>query len=457
MRLSVLLAAICMSTVGPSMAEDVHGSLKTFLDIPAGSLGAALSRLAKQRRFQIVYITEDLKGSRTEGAKGEFTPEEALKQLLMGTGFTFRYVDDKTVTVVPAPFSVEDLSPSSDITFPTFALSSDGPQSQDGDQGSSGGFRLTQVDQGASSSSFSLQNSDLPDVSVLQEILVSAPEPRYVAPTLRDQIGRIWAPVMIDGKGPFRLALDTAASRSGVTARVAATLGIPLDQSSHLMLRGVTGSAAVPSIRVGSLVVGDLTLASVTLPIVTDALGGADGVLGTEALGDKRIYIDFQHDFIGITFSRGQRAGEDFKIIPMERSSLGLIVVKLSVGDVAATGIIDTGSQVTIGNSAMLKALRGYRRDHGLSEQIEGATTAVQTGQAFDVPTILLGTLGIRGARAIYGDMHIFETWKMTKEPVLLIGMDTIGQLDTVVIDYRLRELQLRMRASDRRTAFPVR
>ena len=92
MRLSVLLAAICMSTVGPSMAEDVHGSPKTFLDIPAGSLGAALSRLAKQRRFQIVYVTEDLKGSRTEGAKGEFTPEEALKQLLMGTGFTFRYV-----------------------------------------------------------------------------------------------------------------------------------------------------------------------------------------------------------------------------------------------------------------------------------------------------------------------------------------------------------------------------
>ena len=57
--------------------------------------------------------------------------------------------------------------------------------------------------------------------------------------------------------------------------------------------------------------------------------------------------------------------------------------------------------------------------------------------------------------RQILGDMRIFETWKMTKEPVLLIGMDTIGQLDTLVIDYRLRELQLRMRVGDRRTAFP--
>ena len=85
--------------------------------------------------------------------------------------------------------------------------------------------------------------------------------------------------------------------------------------------------------------------------------------------------------------------------------------------------------------------------------QLEGATTGVQAGQAFDLPPILIGTLGIQGARGIYGDMRIFETWKMTREPVLMIGMDTIGQLDTVVIDYRLRELQLRLRASDRRSA----
>jgi predicted aspartyl protease len=289
----------------------------------------------------------------------------------------------------------------------------------------------------------------------MPELDVVAPEPRYVAPTRRDRIGRIWAPVMIDGKGPFRLVVDTAASRSGVAASVATALGIPLDKSPQLMLRGVTGNAAVRSIRVGSLVVGDLMLAPVTLPIVTDALGGAEGVLGTEGLSDMRIYIDFQHDFIGITHSRRQRASADFKVIPMLRSSLGLIVVNLSVGGIAAKGIIDTGSQVSVGNSAMLFALRGYQRHDGLSVQIEGATTDVQTGKAFDVPTILMGTLGIQGARAVYGDMRIFETWKMTKEPVLLIGMDTIGQLDTVVIDYRLRELQLRMRASDRRTALP--
>jgi hypothetical protein len=280
----------------------------------------------------------------------------------------------------------------------------------------------------------------------LREIDIVAPEPRYVAPTRRDRIGRIWAPVLINGKGPFRLALDTAASRSGVAASVASALGIPLDQSPRLMLRGVTGSIAVPSIRVDSLSVGDLTLRPVTLPIVTDALGGAEGVLGTEGLRDMRIEIDFQHDSISITHSRRQRAGADFKIIPMLPSNLGLIVVDLSVGDIAAKGIIATGSQVTVGNSAMFNAVRYHQRGPGISEQIEGVTTDVQTGEAFDLPPILIGTLGIQGARAIYGDMRIFETWKMTREPVLLIGMDTIGQLDNVVIDYRLRELQVRLR-----------
>jgi Aspartyl protease/Secretin and TonB N terminus short domain len=453
-RLVVLAAAICMSIVGLSKADAVHASVKKFLDIPAGNLGGALNTLAKQRGFQIVYITEDLEGSRTRGAKGEFTPEEALNQLLIGTGFTFRYVDDKTVTVVPGPPSVEDLSPSSQTISRASTLSAASPQFQEGDKGSPGGFAVAQVDPAPASSS-SVEQTYVPGAPPLPEFSVDALEPRYVAPTRRDRIGRIWAPVMINDKGPFRLVLDTAASRSGVNESVARALGIPLDQSPQLMLRGVTGSAAVPSVRVASLSVGDLTLRPVTLPIVTDALGGAEGVLGTEGLGDMRIYIDFQRDFIGITHSRRQRAGADFKVVPMLPSSLGLIVVDLRVGTIRAKGIISTASQVTVGNSAMLNAVRRSQRSAGRTEQIEGITTDVQTGQGFDVPTILLGTLGIQGARAILGDMHIFETWKMTKEPVLLIGMDTIGQLDTVVIDYRLRELQLRMRTGDRRPAFP--
>ncbi|MEA3176106.1 MAG: gag-polyprotein putative aspartyl protease, partial [Gammaproteobacteria bacterium] len=68
-------------------------------------------------------------------------------------------------------------------------------------------------------------------IEELTEIMVEAREPRYVSPTRRDEIGRIWAPVVINGRGPFRLVLDTGASHSAITALVALALGIPTDQS----------------------------------------------------------------------------------------------------------------------------------------------------------------------------------------------------------------------------------
>jgi hypothetical protein len=41
--------------------------------------------------------------------------------------------------------------------------------------------------------------------------------------------------------------------------------------------------------------------------------------------------------------------------------------------------------------------------------------------------------------------MEIFKQWQLSKEPAILIGMDALGVLDTLVIDYRRHELQIRM------------
>ena len=176
-------------------------------------------------------------------------------------------------------------------------------------------------------------------VEQLAEIMVEAREPRYVAPTRRDQIGRIWAPVFINGRGPFRLVLDTGASSSGVTAMVALALGIPTDQSPHVMLRGVTGSATVPTIRVDSLSVGDLSVDSPLLPIVPDAMGGAQGILGSEGLTNKRIFIDFQPRQNLHHASRAASARSvDFISVPFRSIRGQLIVVDAIVGRRAHQG-----------------------------------------------------------------------------------------------------------------------
>jgi predicted aspartyl protease len=278
-----------------------------------------------------------------------------------------------------------------------------------------------------------------------EEVIVLAPEPRYVAPTLRDRIGRIWAPVHINGQGPFRLVLDTGANRSVVTHETARLLGKALDTSRSVQLHGVTGTARVPTIDVESLEVGDLILDERKMPVVQDVFGGAEGALGTEGLADKRIFIDFRKDEISILRSRGQGPGPGFRRIPVKLRNGRLLMFDMTLGGVRTKAMLDTGAQTTIGNNSLREAL-SRRARNAQETKIIGVTLDVATGQALTAPPVDIGGIKITGMRVTFGDLYIFNAWKLTKEPALLIGMDVIGVFDAVVIDYKLKELHLKAR-----------
>ena len=293
---------------------------------------------------------------------------------------------------------------------------------------------------------------DVPPLPVtLDELPVTAPEPRFVAPTLRDRIGRIWAPVLINGQGPFRLVLDTGASHSALTARVVETLGIVDDGKHTATLRGATGSVTVPMVPVETLEVGELLMEPKRLPIVPDALGGAEGVLGTEGFANKRIYIDFRRDRITIMRSRSERAADGFITVPVQFMRGRLLVVDAWLGGVKVKAIIDTGGQATLGNIALREALAERRRRQDAAavlDQVTGATLDVQMGNRIATPAIAMGEVLVRNAAMTFADFEIFQHWKMTEEPAMLIGMDVLGLLDTLVIDYRRKELHMKLRRS---------
>jgi hypothetical protein len=288
-----------------------------------------------------------------------------------------------------------------------------------------------------------------PAMQAMPEVAVVAPEPRFVAPTRRDRIGRIWAPVLINGQGPFRLVLDTGATKSAVTAKVAEALGMTLDYPGTITLQGATGSVTVPVIPVDSLEVGELLMQPKRLPIVPDALGGAEGILGTEGLGDKRITIEFRHDRITIMRSRNQKAGPGFVVVPVKFMRGRLLVVDAWLGGVRTMAIIDTGGQSTLGNLALRDALARRRSQlPSVLDEVTGATLDVQTGERISTPAIAMGEILVRNPAMTFADFSIFKHWKMTHEPAMLIGMDVLGLIDTLIIDYRRRELQIRLRRS---------
>jgi hypothetical protein len=292
-----------------------------------------------------------------------------------------------------------------------------------------------------------LEPPPAPPAEPVEEVLVEAPEPRYVAPTTRDRIGRIWAPVLVNGQGPFRLVLDTGASKSAIIPSVAERLALPV-KTRGARVRGVTGSAVVPTARIESLEFGELRIDDITVPIVPDVFGGADGVLGGDGFKDKRIFIEFTKDRITIARSRKQPAPPGFSVIPFDYVRARGLRTYVMVGPIKTVAVIDTGGQATVGNLALRHALARRRGEKDpFDDAIIGVTEDVQAATRVRVPSIVVASdLIVRGAELRFSDLHIFEHWNLLSEPALLIGMDVLGTLDTLVIDYRREELHVRVR-----------
>jgi hypothetical protein len=59
-----------------------------------------------------------------------------------------------------------------------------------------------------------------------------------------------------------------------------------------------------------------------------------------------------------------------------------------------------------------------------------------------------IGSLKLRGVRITFADMYLFDHLNLTHEPMVFLGMDVLGSFDVLVIDYKMREMQIRPRGS---------
>jgi predicted aspartyl protease len=168
---------------------------------------------------------------------------------------------------------------------------------------------------------------------------------------------------MIDGRGPFRFIVDTGASVSTISPQLANTLGLEPAAEAPMVVNGITGTARVPSVSIRKLQAGALVIEATRLPVVwTPLMGGADGILGVAGLAKDCIFVDFRRNRVVISHSRGAYSPAGFDTIPARRLPGGLIATDARIAGVRVQAIIDTGSERTIGNSALRSALYARRR-----------------------------------------------------------------------------------------------
>lgn len=283
----------------------------------------------------------------------------------------------------------------------------------------------------------------LPAVTQLPEA-PTGDELLYASPTRKDHIGRIVAPVMINGRGPFRLIVDTGASNSTVSPQLARLLGLEASQQTPILVNGITGTAQVPSVLVDSLKVGDLSFQSLRLPVVwAPLMAGADGILGVAGLRTERILVEFLHNRVTISHSRRALPSMGYLKIPASRMDNGLMTIDARVGGVRARAVVDTGAQRSLGNEALRDALRHW---HNFDAEprytdVYGSTSTIARGELRAAPIISLGNVKVAAVELVYGDFHIFEVWNMRDKPALILGMDILGSVRSLGIDFGTQEL----------------
>ncbi len=266
----------------------------------------------------------------------------------------------------------------------------------------------------------------------------------FASPTRLDKIGRVLIPVMVNGQGPFRFIVDTGASQSTISPRLVLALGVDSSAQRLMRVNGITGTADVPSVAIHRLQAGDLIIEEARIPVIwAPLMAGADGILGVAGLKKEFLLVDFRNNRVKITRSQGNRTALGFSRVDAKRLNDGLLTVAARIGGVRVQAVIDTGSERTIGNTALRNALNGWRRGASLQEvtRVYGATTEVAAGEMEVAPTIDLGTVRIGNVTIVYGNFHIFEVWGMQSTPALIIGMDVLGTVRGLGIDFQRAEI----------------
>jgi hypothetical protein len=59
-----------------------------------------------------------------------------------------------------------------------------------------------------------------------------------------------------------------------------------------------------------------------------------------------------------------------------------------------------------------------------------------------------MGQLSLDHIAISYGDLHVFDVWKLRDEPALLLGMDVLGVLDQLIVDYSREQVYFKPRYS---------
>lgn len=270
-----------------------------------------------------------------------------------------------------------------------------------------------------------------------------APE-RLDAPA--DANRRLRVQVTIGGQGPYRFVVDTGAERTVISRELAATLG--LGAGEQLTITTLAETVQVPSAVVADLRFGRLAMDRIDAPTLPQQSLGAEGLLGIDSLENRNVLFDFRRGQLTVGPSRSaahQEAVAEGEIVVRARTRYGrLILTDATLDGQRITVVVDTGSEVSVGNEALRAALSRRRRLGDIRQiEVHAVTGAPLQLDYARTSRIRIGATTIEDLPVAFGNSHLFERLNLARRPALLLGMDALRLFDRVAIDFATRRLRL--------------
>ncbi|MCO7595372.1 MULTISPECIES: TonB-dependent receptor [Pseudomonas] len=105
-----ILAGPMQALAATAPADAQVQARQVQLNLPAQSLDQALTRFADQAGLHLLYTTSDVAGLRSPALRGSYSIEQALQQLLAGSGMSWQFSDARTVTLRKAEAAPQSVS-----------------------------------------------------------------------------------------------------------------------------------------------------------------------------------------------------------------------------------------------------------------------------------------------------------------------------------------------------------
>jgi len=269
---------------------------------------------------------------------------------------------------------------------------------------------------------------------------------------IADADQRMTVPVQIADAGPFHFVVDTGAERTVISRELAAALGLAAGRG--VRVTAMANVEQVATVVIPRIRVGPLGGSRIEAPAFAASNIGGAGMLGIDTLQGHAVTIDFDQNMMTVTPSTKRRrtpAAAPGEVVVRARDMFGqLVVTDAYFGERRVRVVIDTGSDVTMGNPALRRLIARRTVLRQISARaVTGVSLLADYGQ---IGAVRIGSTTIENLPVAFADAPPFSRFGLADKPALMLGMDALRLFRRVTIDFPNRELRLLLPRDVKRT-----